>query len=276
MLSIEQGMKNKTVIVTGATYGIGMACAEMFCYAGANVVIAARSDEKGIKIAESFAEKWNTGCIFAHCDVAVISDIQAVIDTTIKTFGRLDVLVNCAGYWPAQKCIDDCSIEDYTKILDVNLKGYFAFAKFALPYLRSTKGSIVNIGSVIGVVAKEGATMYCSTKGAIHSFTKALAIDEARNGVRVNEVRPGHIKNEQFEMAKESMSEAEAADFIELHKKLQWMGRGGEPIEVAKAVLFLASDWASFITGASLNVSGGYEIGEGIKQPLHNWEIVKK
>lgn len=273
--SIEKGFTGKTAIVTGATFGIGMACAEAFCFAGCNVVIAARSKEKGEKIAKELSQKWDVKCVYMYCDVADVENIKKVVEDTATEFGRIDVLVNCAGYYPVQKPIDECSIEDYDRILSVNLRGYFAFSKYALPYLRRTKGNIVNIGSVLGVVAKEGSSMYCSTKGAIHSFTIALAIDEARNGVRVNEVRPGHIRNEQFDMTAEKMSKEDASAFLELHKKLQWMGRGGTPEEVAKAVLFMASDWASFTTGSSLNVSGGYEFGEGIKQPLHEWDTME-
>ena len=273
--SIESGFKGKTAIVTGATFGIGMACAEAFCYAGCNVVIAARSEQKGENIAKEFSAKYDVRCVYKHCDVMDTDNIKEVVDYTAEEFGRIDVLVNCAGYYPIQKPIDECSIEDFDRILKVNLRGYFAFSKYALPYLRRTMGNIVNIGSVLGVVAKEGSSMYCATKGAIHSLTIALAIDEARNGVRVNEVRPGHIKNEQFEMSAEKMSKEDEIAFRELHKKLQWMGRGGEPEEVARAVLFMASDWASFTTGSSLNVSGGYEFGEAIKQPMHMWDTME-
>ncbi|MDD5018505.1 MAG: SDR family oxidoreductase, partial [Eubacteriales bacterium] len=119
------------------------------------------------------------------------------------------------------------------------------------------------------------ATIYCATKGAVESFSKTLAIDEARNGVRVNEIKPGNICNEMF--ARYANQRPDADEFLEYNNKLQWMSRGGASQEVATAVAFLASEWASFITGASLMVTGGYDFGEGIKQPIFNWDTqVKK
>ena len=106
------------------------------------------------------------------------------------TLGKIDVLVNCAGVWPAQLPVDEVTVEDFEDLLRTNLVAYYAGCRYALPYLRAAKGNIVNIGSVIGTTGKEGAAIYCSTKGGIESLTKSLAIDEARNGVRVNEIKP--------------------------------------------------------------------------------------
>ena len=270
---LEESLKGKAVLVTGGTYGIAKSIVEAFCYAGSRVIFCARNEEKGRENAKRFSRKYKTECVFLHCDVTDYAEIEQVVEETAKRFNGIDILINCAGYWPAQLPIDEPTIEDFNKLLQTNMVAYYAFCKYALPYIRAAKGNIVNIGSVIGMTGKEGAAMYCSTKGAIDSMTKALAVDEARNCVRVNEVKPGHIKNEGFY---ETLENSEAPEsFQEYSDGLQWMGRGGTTDEVARAVLFMASDWASFITGASLVVSGGYEIGEGRKAPLYHWDSME-
>ena len=132
-----------------------------------------------------------------------------------------------------------------------------------LPYLRESKGVIINTGSVLGKTGDEGAVPYTATKGAIECMTKSLAIDEARHGVRVVEVKPGHINTDMF--FKTTRAQEDPQGFVNYSDSLQWMNRGGEPEEIAYTVLFLASDWASFITGTDVMVSGGLDIGEGPK-----------
>ncbi len=270
---LEESLKEKVVLVTGGTYGIAKSIVEAFCYAGSKVVFGARNQEKGEENEREFSQKYGAECSFIRCDVTNYDDIKNMVEKTVQAYGRLDILVNCAGYWPQQLPIDEPTLADYNNLLQTNLVAYYVFCKYALPYIRAVKGNIVNIGSVIGLTGKEGAAMYCSTKGAIDSMTKALAVDEARNGVRVNEVKPGHIKNEGFYETLEQSPDRQA--FQQYSDGLQWMGRGGTTDEIARTVLFMASDWASFITGASLTVSGGYEIGEGIKAPLCDWNTME-
>ena len=184
--------------------------------------------------------------------------------------GKWEDIINNAAIFLAQTPIDYIEIEDYIGLLKCNLVGYFACAKAALPYLRKVKGSIINIGSVTAH-GQQGCAAYTSAKGGIHSLTKTLAIDEARYGVRVNEVKPGHINTEMFYENADRMTDRQA--FIDFSDSLQWLGRGGEPEEVAHTILFLASDWASYITGAEIMVTGGYEFGEGPKplSPFAPW-----
>ena len=206
-----------------------------------------------------------------QCDVTDQPRLAKCVEDTAEIFGKLNVLVNCAGIWPLQRPIDMYDVEEYEYVLRTNLVSYFVTAKAAMPYLRKSKGNIINIGSVLGTVGDQGAIAYTSTKGAIHTFTRTLAIDEARNGVRVNEVKPGHINTEMFFDGANKQADPEG--FVKYNDGLQWMGRGGDAEEVARAVLFLASDWASFITGVELHVSGGFEIGEGpkIMNPYLTW-----
>ncbi|MDR2048337.1 MAG: SDR family oxidoreductase [Treponema sp.] len=263
--TIEEGMKGKTAIISGGTMGIGKACVETFCAAGVNVVTMGRSVDKGKAVAEKI-NTWGKGkCVFYECDVRNYDRIGEIVELTVKEFGKLDVLVNCAGYFPLQQPIDMITLEMYQDVINTNLTAYFMGCKYALPYLRTTKGAIINIGSVLGTTGDEGSLAYTCTKGAIHTFTRSLAVDEGRNGVRVNEVKPGHICNEMFELT--TSRQADPEGFVKYSDSLQWLGRGGTSEEVAYAVLFLASPWASFITGTELHVTGGFEIGEGPKLP---------
>jgi NAD(P)-dependent dehydrogenase (short-subunit alcohol dehydrogenase family) len=272
--SIEEGISGKTAIITGGTMGIGKAICKVFAWAGANIVTCGRSVDLGNEVAKELTGKGPGKCMYLECDVSDTDRIKEVVEFTAKQFGGIDILVNCAGYFPLQRPIDETSIKEFDDIIAVNLRAYFAFCKHALPYLRTAKGNIINIGSVLGTTGDEGAAMYCATKGGITCMSKSLAVDEARNGVRVNEVKPGHIINEMFEKTVSRQKDPKA--FIEYNDTVQWMGRGGTSEEVGQAVLFLASEWASFITGAELMVTGGFEFGEGTKKPLFNWATMEK
>jgi NAD(P)-dependent dehydrogenase (short-subunit alcohol dehydrogenase family) len=199
----------------------------------------------------------------------VPEQIQHVIETTVRRYGRLDCLVNNAGWHPPSLPIDDFSIDDFKDLLQLNIVSCFAGCKFALPHLRKTRGSIINMGSLVAVLGQGYATTYSATKGAISSFTKALAIDEARHGVRVNAILPGCILTP---LAQSIVTQAKdpraAAEYL---RTIQWLGRPGTIDEVGQACLFLASEAASFITGVELILSGGAELGYGTKvgvQPL--------
>ena len=263
--SIEACMKDKVAIITGGTSGIGKASVYMFCAVGVNVVTIGRREELGNAIAKDINAQPGGQCVFYSCDVRDVNRIEEIVDATIKQFGKLDILVNCAGYFPGQKPIDQYSIDEIRDIIDTNLIAYLAASKYAIPHLRKSKGNIVNVGSVHGTTSVEGAVSYDATKGAIDAITRTLAIDEARYGVRVNNIKPGLITTEMFEQTISRQNDQEG--FIKYNREIQWLGRWGMPEEVAQAILFMASDWASFITGAELLVSGGYEIGEGPKLP---------
>jgi NAD(P)-dependent dehydrogenase (short-subunit alcohol dehydrogenase family) len=275
--TIEQGVKGKTAIVTGGTMGIGKAIVRIFCAGGMNVVTMGRSVDKGKALSEEINSEGKSRCVFYECDVRDTDRLGEIVELTAKEFKHIDVLVNCAGYFPLQLPIDMVTKDMYMDVLNTNLVAYFMGCKYALPYLRTSRGNIINIGSVLGGSGDEGALAYSSTKGAIYAFTRSLAIDEARNGVRVNEVKPGHINTEMFELTTSRQSDPEG--FVKYMDTIQWMGRGASAEEVAYAVLFLASDWASYITGIELYVSGGFELGEGPKvpNPFLSWgEMVKK
>lgn len=262
---IEESLRDTVVIVTGGTTGIGRGCVHGFMKMGAHVVFCGRNVERGMAVEKEMTERYpKQTCIFREVDVAEEDEVEALVEFTARTFGRINTLVNNAGYFPLQRPSDAVSVDEFRKVLDNNLVAYFAGIKFALPYLRATRGAVISIGSVLGTTGDEGSAAYCATKGAIETMTRAIATDEAVYGVRINEVKPGHINTDMFR--KTTSLQADPQGFIDYSDTLQWLGRGGTSAEIASTVLFLASDWASFITGTAIHVTGGYEIGEGPKR----------
>jgi len=261
--SIEDDMKGKVAFITGATSGIGKATAETFAQAGVNVVFVGRRADKGQAVADGINALGKGEATYMQCDVTDFDKLTECVNKTYEKYGRLDVLFNCAGVFPPQKPADKTSIDEFMWILNTNLVSDFVTIKAALPYLRKSKGVIISTGSALGYLGDEGAAAYTATKGAIQCMTKTIAIDEARHGVRCIEMKPGHILTEMF--AQTCREQADPEGFNAYSDSLQWMNRGAEPEEIGRCVLFLASSWASFITGTDLCASGGFEIGEGPK-----------
>ena len=261
--TIEDTMKGRVAFMTGGTMGIGQATVETFVQAGVNVVFVGRNEERGKKIEADLNALGKGEATYMKCDVTNFERLEECIQATYDKYGKLNVLFNCAGIFPAQKPADQTTLDEYMWILNTNLVAYFVAIRKALPFLRESKGVIINTGSVLGLQGDEGAVAYTCCKGAIETMTRTLACDEARNGVRVCEVKPGHINTDMF--AKTTAEQEDPEGFVAYSDSLQWMNRGGEPEEIAYTVLFLASDWASFITGTDVLVTGGYEIGEGPK-----------
>lgn len=259
MRSIEEEMKGKVAIITGGNTGIGYGCAKVFVETGMNVVIAARRKEKGIEAAKVLNDGPGGECTFFQCDVSDHEQVKALVDFAVEKYGRLDTMVNNAGYNPIHADACDMTIESYQDVLKCNLMGEFYGCKYAIPHLRKTKGSIINMSSILSKIGQEQTAGYSSTKGGINSMTQTIAIEEARHGVRVNAICPGHIMTEI--VYKEMERNADPQAYLDRCNHYSWMGRGGEPEEVGTAALFLASSWASYITGVTLNVSGGMEFG---------------
>jgi len=254
---------DKVTIVTGGSMGIGESTARVFVRAGASVVICGRNAERGEEAARRISAEENGVCRYIQCDVTQPDDIKNLIEKTVEMFGRLDCLINNAGWHPDHRPIDEFSIEEFEQLLKLNLVSYFTASKFALPHLRRSGGCIINMSSLVGAMGQEWATTYVSTKGGIMALTKALAVDEAQYGVRVNAILPGVIETpllRSFIDSKEDPQEVE-----DLLNSYQWTGRYGVGEEVGEACLFLASDGASFITGVDLIISGGAELAYGRK-----------
>ena len=250
--------KDKVTIITGGTKGIGEGCVRVFVDAGANVVFCARKQDEGDALAAELNALGKGEATFIKCDVSKTDEIKNLIDKTVEKYDRIDCLINNAGWHPPHKPIDDFSVEEFRELLELNLVSIFTASKFALPYLRQTKGNIINMSSLVAAIGQRHATTYVATKGAITAFTKALAVDEAPNGVRVNSVSPGNIFTPLWQEAidaasdpKEYRAEGEAA---------QLLGRMGAVEEVARLCLFIASE-ATFTTGVDHIISGGAELG---------------
>ena len=266
MLTIEQEMRGKTAVVTGGNAGIGLGCAEVFCAAGVNVVIAARRSAVGEEKARELTDRGGGKCLFRQCDVAVPEQVEALVRFAVDRFGGLDAMVNNAGIEPGHPLTKDVEPAAFNEIIQINLSGMFYGCKYAIPHLRKTKGSIVNMSSVLARVGQEKTTAYSASKGAIISMSQTISIEEAPYGVRVNVICPGHIVTDIYHAKKARQPDPEA--YERLCNSYSWLGRGGTPEEIGKVALFLCSSWAGFITGASIMVTGGLEFGTMPKQRL--------
>lgn len=242
----------QVAIVTGGGSGIGAATARRLASEGATVVVAGRREEKLREVAES-AE----GTVVPHtCDVSDTEAVRELVRSTVETHGRLDVLVNNAGVGPSGPA-PDVSDDDWDRTLAINLGGVFHASTAALPHLLESRGSIVNVSSVSGVGGDWGAAAYNASKGGVSNLTRAMALDHAEDGVRVNAVAPSLTKSEMT---------AGMADDTELLDRF-WdrlpLGRAAEPEEVASVIAFLASDDAAFVNGVVLPVDGGLTASNG-------------
>ena len=253
------------VLITGGSKGIGEGCARVFCGAGARVAIADVDEAAGLALAEALTAAGPGECEYFSCDVRDEAQLGRTIAAAVGRFGRLDCLINNAGWHPPHKPIDDFSTGEFRDLLELNLIAVFSGCKLALPYLRQARGSIINISSLVAVMGQEFATTYCATKGGVSAFTRALAIDEARHGVRVNAVLPGNVLTPMRIASVAAAPDPQALnDTIE---SWQWTGRSATIEEIGQVCLFLASDAAAFVTGIELNATGGAELGYGIKLP---------
>jgi len=263
MKSLQQQMKEKIVVITGGNRGIGSGCARAFCEHGATVLIAARDRDRGQPLAAELSEQTEGSCEFHRCDVSQPDQVAQLVEYAVRRYGRLDCMINNAGYLPRRRSIDEISMEDFDHLLKTNLLGVFAGCKYSLPHLRRSRGCIINMSSILGVAGQEGSSIYCATKGAITSLTKSLAIDEAANGVRVNAVLPGNIRSELGMAHRDGSIDPQRA--AEVSNKTQWIRRQGEPLDIGRACVFLASDMAAYITGAEICITGGFELGNGLR-----------
>lgn len=253
---------DKVAIITGGSKGIGEGCVRGFVAAGARVVFCARNETAGSALANEVTATGPGAAQFIRCDVSQTEEIQDLIDSTVARYGQLDCLINNAGWHPPHKPIDDFSVQEFRELLDLNLVSIFAACKVALPHLRRTRGNIINLASLVGSMGQLHATTYVATKGAITAFTKALAIDEAEHGVRVNSVSPGNIYTPLWQEAIDGAADPEGCRAQ--GEAAQLFGRMGTIEEVGKLCLFLAAE-ATFTTGVDHIISGGAELGYGGK-----------
>ena len=247
-------LRNRVALVTGGTSGIGQATALLLAEEGAQVAITGRSESRGRKVRAEI-EQAGGQAIFVRADVRFADECRRTVEDTVQAFGRLDILVNNAGVLYPNTVLD-CTEEEWDLTVDISLKGTFLMSKYALPIMIAQgSGAIVNIASGWGLVGGNEAAAYCAAKGGVVLLTKAMAIDHSRQGIRVNCVCPGDVDTPM--LVQDAKSRGMSWDAYWAEASDRPMGRVGQPKEIAKAVLFLASDDASFVTGAILAVDGG-------------------
>jgi NAD(P)-dependent dehydrogenase (short-subunit alcohol dehydrogenase family) len=247
-------LRDRVALITGGTSGIGRATASLFAREGAKVVITGRDEVRGREVMAEVEAAGGT-ILFVRCDVRFADQCRRAVEETMRTFGQLDILFNNAGVFYPNTAIE-CSEEEWDLTVDICLKGTFLMSKYTLPIMIAQGGgAIVNNASGWGLVGGDEAAAYCAAKGGVVLLTKAMAVDHSRQGIRVNCVCPGDVDTPMLvhDAQKRGMAWtdylASAAD--------RPMGRVGQPEEIARAVLFLASEDASFVTGAILAVDGG-------------------
>ena len=244
-------LSGKIALVTGGSRGIGFATAKILSENGAIVIITSKNQERLEKAASEIPN-----AIGITSDIRNTNDVKNVVTKIIKKFGKLDILVNNAGIFPKIKQLHEINEDEWNEVLDVNLTGQFRFTKEAIPYLQKTSGSIINISSDAGLKAYQGfnADAYSASKAALILLTKCWALEYAKDKIRVNCICPGVVDTD---MTKPFLKTQKDKEFMDNEHPI---GRIGQPQEIGKAVLYFASDDASWTTGAILAVDGGESI----------------
>ena len=247
--------QDKVVIVTGGSKGTGEGCVRVFHREGGKVAILARGREAGEALERELNAAGPGQAIFLPCDVAVPGELQAAIEATVQKFGRLDCLINNAGSHPPATRIEEISIEEMEALLRLNYISTFVGCKFALPHLRKTRGTIVNISSMVALVGQPESTAYCATKAAQLGLTKSLAVEVGSAGVRVNAICPGNVDTPL--MRDWAATLPDPASALKRVSELQLFGRMATSEEIGRIALFLATDDSSFLTGQAIEAEGG-------------------
>lgn len=253
---MEKIFDGKVAIVTGGSFGIGRAAAVAFAARGANVVIADWLEDKEQNTLKQIKAAGGQG-IFLPCDVSKSDQVKAMIDKAVGTFGRLDFAFNNAGIEGDTANTHECSEENWEKTINVNLKGTWLCMKYEIPYMfQQGKGAIVNCASVAGLIGFTGLPAYVVSKHGVVGITKTAALEYAKQNIRINAVCPGVIHTDMIDRITGKDKEVEK-QFVSMEP----VGRMGTPEEVAEAVIWLCSDAASFVTGHSMPVDGGWIAG---------------
>ena len=250
---MENGFQNKAVLVTGATSGIGRAVALKFAACTARVAAIGRN-QQALREVERQINEAGGQALPISVDVTNEADVRSALESALSKFGRLDVLVNAAGHISSGS-IEDTSVEAWDAMMNINLRAVFQLMRLATPSLIETKGNIVNVSSVTGLRSFPGVLAYCVSKAAVDQLTRCAALELAAKGVRVNAVNPGVVVTEIHKRG--GMNDEDYGRFLERSKTTHPIGRVGDAREIADLVVFLASDKASWITGATYSIDGG-------------------
>ncbi len=249
----DKQFAGKVAFITGATSGIGHACALKFAAAGASIVCVGRN-QAALQSTTKDIQSLGAGCLALQADLSITDEADNAISQAVQRFGGIDVMVNAAGHI-SSGTIENTTLQVWDDMLNVNARAVFSLMQRALPSLLERRGNVVNISSVTGLRAFPGVLAYCVSKAALDQLTRCAALELAGRGVRVNAVNPGVVVTEIHKRG--GMSEEAYLAFLEHSKQTHPLGRVGRPDEIAALVFFLASEQASWITGATYSIDGG-------------------
>jgi NAD(P)-dependent dehydrogenase (short-subunit alcohol dehydrogenase family) len=249
----EKLLAGRVALVTGATSGIGRATALLFAESGARVAALGRDEHALAELREEISAKGGEALLI-HADVTLDADARRAVRETVERFAGLDVLVNAAGHL-SNGTIESTTLDAWDAMLNVNLRAVFNLMQQSVPHLTKRHGNIVNVSSVTGLRAFPGVLAYCVSKAGLDQLTRCAALELAALGIRVNAVNPGVVVTEIHKRG--GMNEDEYAAFLERSKQTHPLGRVGEAREVAELILYLASERAAWITGATYSIDGG-------------------
>lgn len=247
--------ENRVVIVTGAAKGIGEGCARVFCKEGGTVAILDIDDVAGRKLAEELSTLGPGRATCYYCDVRQPDQIRVAVDQVAANYGRLDCLVNNAGWHPPAVTLEQTTLELLEDQLRLNFTSTFIASQTAVPHLRKTQGTIVNISSMTAVLGQEHAAAYAASKAAQLGFTKSLAIELGPANVRVNAILPSHVDTPLLQAWAKTLPDPAVG--LENAAKCQVLGRMAHIEEIGRVALFLATADSSFVTGQEIHVEGG-------------------
>jgi NAD(P)-dependent dehydrogenase (short-subunit alcohol dehydrogenase family) len=250
---MQEDFGKKVVLITGATSGIGKATAMRFAEAGASLAAVGRGEDALLDLQKQI-ESAGAQLLPIAADLSRKNEPEAVVGKTVERFGGIDILVNAAGHI-SSGTIENTSLEAWDAMLEINLRAPFVLMQQALPSIIERRGNIVNVSSVTGLRAFPGVLAYCVSKAGLDQLTRCAALELAPKGVRVNAVNPGVVVTEIHKRG--GMSEEQYEAFLEHSKTTHPLGRVGQAKEVAELIFFLASDRASWITGATYSIDGG-------------------
>ncbi|MDM7924019.1 MAG: SDR family oxidoreductase [Pyrinomonadaceae bacterium] len=246
-------MEGKVALISGASSGIGRAAALVFAANGYNVVAVGRNEHELGSLRDEAREM--PGTVRIHlADITEASQVDRLISETLQHLGRIDVLVNSAGIIK-NGSIETTTLDDWDKMMNINVRSMFHFMQKCVPHLETTKGNIVNVSSITGLRAFPGVLAYCVSKAAVDQLTRCAALELAPKGIRVNAVNPGVVVSNLHKRG--GMNEEDYEKFLENAKNTHPLGRPGQPSDVAELIYFLASEKASWITGVTYEVDGG-------------------
>jgi len=251
-------LQDKVAVITGGSRGIGLGCVRVFVKHGATVVFCSDDEAEGLVVEKQFTDE-GAAVRFVPADVRVEDDVQRLIDNAAAQHGRLDCLVNNVGWHPPAVEIDDIATADFEALIRLNLTSTFLGCKFAAPHLRKTAGSIINIASKVGLVGQAKAVSYVTTKAAQVGLTKALALDMAAAGVRVNAVCPAGVLTPMMQSWAATLENPDEA--LAKEDANHPLGRMASIDEIGEVCAFLASDEAAFVTGQAICPDGGAGLG---------------